>query len=89
MLGRMDEVEIILSKVKDTMDINDIRRLNILPIGNQHCDIKAGGVMLVQLKDIIWDVLDLDKVEDDDAKDCLEDYLEETLNNLDSILYDI
>ena len=89
MLGSMDDVEMILSKVKDTMDINDIRRLNILPIGNPHCDIKAGGVMLVQLKDIIWDVLDLDRVEEDDAQELMEDYLEETLNNLGSILYDL
>lgn len=88
MLGRMDEVEIILSKVKDTMNINDIRKLNILPIHHPGCDIKAGGIQLVQLKDIIWDVLDLDKVEGDDANECLENYLYKTLENLYTILYD-
>ena len=67
----MDEdVEMILSRVKETMDIEDIRKLSVLPIHSpsniwddsfgieqEGCDYSAGGVQLEQLKRIIDDVL--------------------------------
>ena len=67
----MDEdVEMILFRVKETMDRDDIRKLGILPIhyprtiwyeefgiGIQGCDYSAGGIQLEQLKEIIDDVL--------------------------------
>ena len=84
----MDEdVEKILSKVKETMDRDDIRKLGILPIhyprtiwyeefgiGIEGCDYSAGGVQLEQLKEIIEDVLDSDYG--------LEKYIDEVLDNL-------
>ena len=84
----MDEdVEKILSKVKETMDRDDIRKLGILPIhyprtiwyeefgiGIEGCDYSACGVQLEQLKEIIEDVLDSDYG--------LEKYIDEVLDNL-------
>ena len=88
----MDEdVEMILSKVKETMDRDDIRKLGILPIhyprtywyeefgiGIQGCDYSAGGVQLEQLKEIIEDVLDEDDMYDED----MDKYIDEVLDNL-------
>lgn len=88
----MDEdVEKILSKVKETMDRDDIRKLGILPIhyprtywyeqfgiGIDGCDYSAGGVQLEQLKEIIEEVLD----EDDMAEDDMDVYIDEVLDNL-------
>lgn len=88
----MDEdVEMILSRVKETMDRDDIRKLGILPIhyprtywyeefgiGIQGCDYSAGGVQLEQLKEIIEDVLDEDDMYDDD----MDKYIDEVLDNL-------
>jgi len=88
----MDEdVEMILSRVKETMDRDDIRKLGILPIhyprtfwyeefgiGIQGCDYSAGGVQLEQLKEIIKDVLDVDDMYDDD----MNKYIDEVLDNL-------
>ena len=88
----MDEdVEKILSKVKETMDRDDIRKLGILPIhyprtywyeefgiGIQGCDYSAGGIQLEQLKEIIEDVLDdYDMYEED-----MDKYIDEVLDNL-------
>ena len=88
----MDEdVEMILSKVKETMDRDDIRKLGILPIhyprtywyeefgiGIQGCDYSAGGIQLEQLKEIIEDVLDdYDMYEED-----MDKYIDEVLDNL-------
>ena len=88
----MDEdVEKILSKVKETMDRDDIRKLGILPIhyprtywyeefgiGIQGCDYSAGGIQLQQLKEIIEDVLDdYDMYEED-----MDKYIDEVLDNL-------
>ncbi len=88
----MDEdVEKILSKVKETMDRDDIRKLGILPIhyprtywyeefgiGIQGCDYSAGGIQLEQLKEIIKDVLDdYDMYEED-----MDKYIDEVLDNL-------
>ena len=88
----MDEdVEKILSKVKETMDRDDIRKLGILPIhyprtiwyeefgiGIEGCDYSAGGVQLEQLKEIIEDVLDdYDMYEED-----MDKYIDEVLDNL-------
>ena len=84
----MDEdLEKILSKVKETMDRDDIRKLGILPIhyprticygefgiGIEGCDYSACGVQLEQLKEIIEDVLDSDYG--------LEEYIDEVLDNL-------
>ena len=82
-----EDVEKILSKVKETMDRDDIRKLGILPIhyprtiwdeefgiGIEGCDYSAGGVQLEQLKEIIEDVLDSDYG--------LEEYIDEVLDNL-------
>ena len=82
-----EEVEKILSKVKETMDRDDIRKLGILPIhyprtiwdeefgiGIEGCDYSACGVQLEQLKEIIEDVLDSDYG--------LEKYIDEVLDNL-------
>ncbi len=94
----MDEdVEMILFRVKETMDRDDIRKLGILPIhyprtfwyeeygiGIQGCDYSAGGVQLEQLKEIIEDVLDKDDVYDDD----MDKYIYEVLDNLWRIQYD-
>ena len=88
----MDEdVEMILSRVKETMDRDDIRKLGILPIhypktfwyeeygiGIQGCDYSAGGVQLEQLKQIIEDVLDEDDMYDED----MDKYIDEVLDNL-------
>ena len=88
----MDEdVEMILFRVKETMDRDDIRKLGILPIhyprtywyeefgiGIQGCDYSAGGVQLEQLKEIIEDVLDEDDMYDDD----MDKYIDEVLDNL-------
>ena len=88
----MDEdVEMILSKVKETMDRDDIRKLGILPIhyprtywyeefgiGIQGCDYSAGGIQLEQLKEIIEDVLDdYDMYEED-----MDKYIDEVLDSL-------
>jgi len=88
----MDEdVEKILSKVKETMDRDDIRKLGILPIhyprtywdeefgiGIQGCDYSAGGIQLEQLKEIIKDVHDdYDMYEED-----MDKYIDEVLDNL-------
>ena len=84
----MDEdLEKILSKVKETMDRDDIRKLGILPIhyprticyeefgiGIEGCDYSACGVQLEQLKEIIEDVLDSDYG--------LEEYIDEVVDNL-------
>ena len=82
-----EDVEKILSKVKETMDRDDIRKLGILPIhyprtiwyeefgiGIEGCDYSACGVQLEQLKEIIEDVLDSDYG--------LEEYIDEVLDNL-------
>ena len=80
----MDEdVEKILSKVKETMDRDDIRKLGILPIhyprtywyeefgiGIQGCDYSAGGIQLEQLKEIIEDVLDDYDMYEEDMDNC-------------------
>lgn len=83
----MCDVEMILSRVKETMDREDIRKLSILPIhyprtiwyeefgiGIEGCDYSACGVQLEQLKEIIEDVLDSDYG--------LEEYIDEVLDNL-------
>ena len=83
----MCDVEMILSRVKETMDREDIRKLSILPIhyprtiwyeefgiGIEGCDYSACGVQLEQLKEIIEDVLDSDYG--------LEKYIDEVLDNL-------
>lgn len=86
-----EDVEKILSKVKETMDRDDIRKLGILPIhyprtiwyeefgiGIEGCDYSAGGVQLEQLKEIIEDVLDdYDMYEED-----MDKYIDEVLDNL-------
>lgn len=82
-----EDIEMILSRVKETMDREDIRKLSILPIhyprticyeefgiGIEGCDYSAGGVQLEQLKEIIEDVLDSDYG--------LEEYIDEVLDNL-------
>ena len=82
-----EDIEKILSKVKETMDREDIRKLSILPIhyprtiwyeefgiGIEGCDYSAGGVQLEQLKEIIEDVLDSDYG--------VEEYIDEVLDNL-------
>ena len=94
----MDEdVEMILSKVKETMDRDDIRKLGILPIhyprtiwyeefgiGIQGCDYSAGGIQLEQLKEIIKDVLDDYYMYEED----MDKYIDEVLDNLWRIQYD-
>lgn len=93
----MDEdVEMILSRVKETMDRDDIRKLSILPIhyprtfwyeefgiGIQGCDYSAGGAQLEQLRGIIEDVLNEDVYEED-----MDKYIDEVLDNLWRIQYD-
>lgn len=82
-----EDIEMILSRVKETMDREDIRKLSILPIHYprticyeecgiriEGCDYSAGGVQLEQLKEIIEDVLDSDYG--------LEEYIDEVLDNL-------
>ena len=82
-----EDIEMILSRVKETMDREDIRKLSILPIhyprtiwyeefgiGIEGCDYSAGGVQLEQLKEIIEDVLDSDYG--------VEEYIDEVLDNL-------
>ena len=82
-----EDIEKILSKVKEIMDRDDIRKLGILPIhyprtiwdeecgiGIEGCDYSACGVQLEQLKEIIEDVLDSDYG--------LEKYIDEVLDNL-------
>ena len=82
-----EDIEMILSRVKETMDREDIRELSIVPIhyprtiwyeefgiGIEGCDYSAGGVQLEQLKEIIEDVLDSDYG--------LEEYIDEVLDNL-------
>ena len=87
----MDEdVEKILSKVKETMDRDDIRKLGILPIhyprticyeefeiGIEGCDYSACGVQLEQLKEIIEDVLDYYVYVED-----IDKYIDEVLDNV-------
>ena len=91
----MDEdIEMILSRVKDSMDIEDIRKLNILPIhypryywnelfgiGIEGCDYSVGGVQLEQVKSIIDDVLY-------DTEYDMDWYIDEVLDNLWIILND-
>ena len=85
-----EDVEKILSKVKETMDRDDIRKLGILPIHYprticyeecgiriEGCDYSAGGVQLEQLKEIIEDVLDYYVDEED-----MDKYIDEVLDNL-------
>lgn len=92
----MDEdVEVILSRVKATMDIEDIKKLNMLPIhypryewndlfgvGIDGCDYSAGGVQLEQVKEIIEDVLD------NVYGYNLDEYIDGVLDNLWRILND-
>ena len=86
----MYDVEMILSRVKETMDRDDIRKLGILPIHYprticyeefgiriEGCDYSAGGVQLEQLKEIIEDVLDYYVDEED-----MDKYIDEVLDNL-------
>ena len=93
--GKCMDVELILSRVKETMDIEDIRKLNILPIyypkydwnelfgvGIEGCDYSAGGYLLEQVKDIIEDVL-CDVYGYD-----MDWYIDEVLDNLWRILND-
>ena len=92
----MDDVEMILSRVKETMDREEIRKLSILPIhyprtywydqfgiGIQGCDYSVGGVQLEQLKEIIIDVVNYDMDEED-----MDEYIDEVLDNLCGIQYD-
>ena len=85
-----EDVEKILSKVKETMDRDDIRKLGILPIhyprticyeefgiGIEGCDYSACGVQLEQLKEIIEDVLDYYVYEED-----MDKYSDEVLDDL-------
>ena len=85
----MDEdVEMILSKVKETMDRDDIRKLGILPIhyprtywyeefgiGIEGCDYSVGGVQLEKLKKIIEDVKCNDWYD-------MDEYIDDVLDNL-------
>ena len=84
-----EDVEMMLSKVKETMDSEDIRKLSIMPIHSPKfyscdrlgrliygCDYSAGGVQLEQLKIIIDDVL-----HDVYGYDMYE-YIDEFLDNL-------
>ncbi len=89
----MDEdIEMILSRVKETMDSDDIRKLGIIPIhyprtfwyeefgiGIEGCDYSAGGVQLEQLKEIIDDVLNYMDYD-------IDWYIDEVLENLWTIL---
>ena len=83
------DVRMILSRVKETMDMEDIRKLSILPvhyprtywddvfgIGIEGCDYSAGGVQLELLKELIDDVLDGDWGDD------IYEYIDEVLDNL-------
>jgi len=83
------DVEMILSRVKETMDKDDIRKLSILPvyyprtywddvfgIGIEGCDYSAGGIQLEQLKEIIDEVLDGTWGDDMDR------YIDEVIDNL-------
>ena len=85
-----EDIEKILSKVKEIMDRDDIRKLGILPIHYprticyeefgiriEGCDYSAGGVQLEQLKEIIEDVLDYYVDEED-----MDKYIDEVLDNL-------
>ena len=85
-----EDIEKILSKVKEIMDRADIRKLGILPIhcprtiryeefgiGIEGCDYSAGGVQLEQLKEIIEDVLDYYVDEED-----MDKYIDGVLDNL-------
>ena len=81
-----EDVEMMLSRVKETMDSEDIRKLSILPIYSKfyscdgrminECDYSVGGVQLEQLKIIIDDVL-----HDEYGYDMYE-YIDEVLDNL-------
>ncbi len=85
----MDEdIERILSRVKETMDSDDIRKLGILPIhyprtywyeqygiGIEGCDYSAGGVQLEKLKEIIDEVMYNSDYDQDE-------YIDEVLDNL-------
>ena len=89
----MDEdIEMILSRVKETMDSDDIRKLGIIPIhyprtfwyeefgiGIEGCDYSAGGVQLEQLKEIIDDVLNYMDYD-------IDWYIDKVLENLWTIL---
>lgn len=83
------DVRMILSRVKETMDMEDIRKLSILPIHSpeyvycsklgiveEGCDYSAGGVQLELLKELIDDVLDGDWGDD------IYEYIDEVLDNL-------
>lgn len=83
------DVRMILSRVKETMDMEDIRKLSILPvhyprtywddvfgIGIEGCDYSAGGVQLELLKELIDEVLDGDWGDD------IYEYIDEVLDNL-------
>ena len=85
-----EDIEKTLSKVKEKMDRDDIRKLGILPIHYprticyeefgiriEGCDYSAGGVQLEQLKEIIEDVLDYYVDEED-----MDKYIDEVLDNL-------
>ena len=92
----MDEyIDMILSRVKETMDKDDIRKLGILPvdspdyylywskglkIGSEGCDLSAGGIQLEQLKDIIIDIMEGDGYPCDYYIMCW--YINEVLYNL-------
>ena len=87
-----EEIEMILSKVKETMDKEDIRKLGILPIHYprtywydeelgievQGCDYSAVGIQLELLKEIIEDVIG----EDRESLDNMDEYIDEVLDNL-------
>ena len=85
-----EEVEKILSKVKETMDRDDIRKLGILPIhyprticyeefgiGIEGCDYSACRVPLEQLTQTIEDVLHYHAHAED-----MDKYIDEVLDNL-------
>jgi len=87
-----EDIEMILSRVKETMDSDDIRKLGIIPIhyprtfwyeefgiGIEGCDYSAGGVQLEQLKEIIDDVLNYMDYD-------IDWYIDEVLENLWTIL---
>ena len=90
----MDEdIEMILSRVKETMDSDDIRKLGIIPIhyprtfwyeefgiGIEGCDYSAGGVQLEQLKEIIDDVLNYMDYD-------IDWYIDEYIKNRPYLLY--
>ena len=89
-------IDKILSKVKETMDSDDIRKLGILPINSpehywsellknrvEGYDLSAGGFQLEQLKDIIIDIMDGDGYPCDYSIMCW--YINEVLYNIGKI----